>query len=419
MALATRDKWGAVRAQLGRPRRLSPAFLAGERARLAQYRAAVARVRVTGRLEPTVMAALAPAAAIPAQLPPRTRILARVDGSFRTGSVLRVIDSMRYLVRFDDKSLDDAVMSDAAICAEVTVGGGWWSGEIVGDAALGDGTGDDGSAAHHQFLQQAEVASSSAVNVRAAARGLPGAMPRLEQVSSLSRETAVPLASLLFLLRQKELLLGELKVMNDVVEETDAADAAEGHVEAGSDANGTRGAPYDPQFIREYAWLMRKLEETNAELAVKYTEGANACIAAPEEVSSPERGAPGSAGSEGRSPGAASPGAAATYETAWYASMETACRTSADSLINEVLNDLPAGTAVPTEKRELVVSAVALLLQVALCTERALSAPQITLALYAASTSLRPKDEANLPQFQRLGALLQRFAAARTRTTST
>ena len=116
-ATAPRSQWAALRSALGRPRRLSLAFLRQERAALAAWRAAARASWGGAPVPPAAARAAAASAPLPPPLPVGGRVTARHPHAraLADGVILTAGPPGAYRVQFDDSSLGVHLVSDTCV----------------------------------------------------------------------------------------------------------------------------------------------------------------------------------------------------------------------------------------------------------------------------------------------------------------
>lgn len=226
----TRREWSLLRSALGRPRRLSLAFLRAQRAELAAWRQ---RARAA---QQAPAAEAAPDA--PRTLTVGQRVTARhpATGQLHDGSVLTIAASC-YRIQFDRRELGVELIGDVDIMPADP-------GECLSPASL--------EADPTMVLNGRSAAAGQATRALATARGAAAASAGGGQAAGQQRPTsgadAAALADLTAVLDRKEALLAQLRAMND--------EASAGlHL----DASGAGS----PAFVQAYASVVLQLKEIN------------------------------------------------------------------------------------------------------------------------------------------------------------
>jgi hypothetical protein len=412
----TRAEWTAIRRRIGRPRRLSPAFLRQERVRLAAHRRAIVTMRQTGSLDDAALAVLRHVR-LPPPLAARQRVVVAdfVNTRLTTGSILaRTVDCSGYMVRFDDKSAEDQLVPAHAVMAygdRAPVAGQPQRfayapiqstlTRSLGKVALPTPASDTAVAA----TGGSSGGAAAATTVAAGGGGGGGGAAGGDAGENAARrrhgaDKVRPLADLLYLLRRKELLLHELRHMNDLAEIAVAEEAAadddddnNNNDEVKEKPRATKTVEFDVRFRHEYAWLLAQLNQTDALLTP--------ALSALESHPMRQRGS-------GKT--------RAANQSSWYAPLGAACSARANDVAQRALNALAAAGEGAFEPDaavvDLVAAAVSLLLHVVYCCESTMPQNETTLALFAASTALRPHVAANQATFARIEEQLNRFKRA-------
>ena len=394
----TRAEWATIRLRLGRPRRLSPAFLRQERERLFAYRTAIATMRRTGSLDDAALVVLRNVR-LPPPLAARQRVVVAdfPRARLRTGSIMaRTVDCAGYMVRFDDKNADDMLIAAHDIMpygdsASIVQQQRFAYAPIQSSLTRSLGKVVLPSQAE---AAAAAAAASTSTAVGALAGGGAGAAATLvgagEAAVAHSAETVRSLAQLLYLLRRKELLLHELRHMNDLAELAVADQQIENEHLTSSEQEPIE---FDVRFRHEYAWLLAQVKQTDTLLA----EALKSLETHPMRQRT---------GGKTR----------AANQSSWYAPLGAACAGHARDVVHQAIdrNRKTDADFVKPEKSvtELVEAAVSLLLHVVYCCENAMPQNETTLALFAASTALRPHIAANQSVFTRIEEQLNRFKRA-------
>jgi hypothetical protein len=420
--MLTRAEWTAVRRRVGRPRRLSPAFLRQERERLAAHRRAIATMRQTGSLDDAALAVLRHVR-LPPPLAARQRVVVAdfAHARLSTGSILaRTVDCSGYMVRFDDKAAEDQLVPAHAVMAygdrapltgqqqrfayapiqsslTKSLGKVTLPTSAPEVAASGGGAGNGGAAMTASTATGGNGGGgSSGVGADSSAADAGRRKHNVDKVR--------PLADLLYLLRRKELLLHELRHMNDLAEiavseqaaiDADSNEDNDNDTETPDAAERASSVEYDVRFRHEYAWLLAQLNQTDALLTP--------ALSALE--SHPMRQRVGSGKTR------------AANQSSWYAPLGAACSARANDVVQQALTAIAAagedeGFEPETPVVELVAAAISLLLHVVYCCESTMPQNETTLALFAASTGLRPHVPANQATFARIEEQLSRFKRA-------
>eukprot|EP00898_Chlorokybus_atmophyticus_P003368 jgi/Chlat1/4031/Chrsp26S04088 len=234
----TRKEWGLVRGALGRPRRLSQAFLSEERAKLESYREAVRdrhqEFRMNGSTDATLHSPLTVGQKVTARHP-KTRQL-------HEGSILTA-ERSRCRVQFARHDLGVALVPDTDLRRIDAVDSfAPTPTQPVRQSAFtsADGTGLAGPSGEHMRAAQHAGVASDAHAVPSAGVSPEGRAADVRALVELNRA-----------LCKKEALLGELQIMND------EAQAGVHH--------GDGGGIMQP-FQRQYATVLTELHQANKQL---------------------------------------------------------------------------------------------------------------------------------------------------------
>lgn len=297
----------------GKPRRLSPKFLTEEREKLLEYRANVRRIRAGGHPVPDVYTPLQ----IPQPLRQNTKVLVFHENRFKGGSILEAKGEEAYAIQFDDV-LGPQVVSEVD-CMPI-----------------------DLPARLHTF-----------------ANPLPDATQLSRATMPYTHEDLRNVSALVPLLEKKEILLGEIRIMND-------------HAERMS----SRSEPFPDEFRTRYAKLIVRLDEVNRSLepALAALRGRNAplpSLSANQQVE--------------KSP-----------QPAWLTDMQTKAATNASLIVDHVKQAFPAVKLEPKEAdwkiSQLIQNCIVLLLHIQSCAENPLQPHHVNMALDTALHNLAHSD---------------------------
>lgn len=239
----TRTEWSEVRSMMGRPRRLSPAFLRQEREKLGRYQDHIRKIQqhqiINSELVPIpeeVPSLLSEGHRVIARHPwsheihsgvvlgmPRPREEKQEDDSLFTQQVIE------YRVKFDRKELGSRMVADYDVMAQGNVKSMIWNPSPQSQ---------DGSA-------RAQSASSGLLSDSSTA-----SFPAHEDDYRL-------IANLLRLLDRKGMLVAYLHDINELAERL---------VEDHREKNPTIPHEFSLEFKKRYAWVVNQLELTGVEL---------------------------------------------------------------------------------------------------------------------------------------------------------
>jgi len=384
-----RLEWSHIRSVMGKPRRLSAAFLKQERAKLGSTRINIRRLRSgRGPLAPTQPIGSDP---IPQDIPPRlpvgAHVLAYLSHTIQRGIVHHAEeDGSRYKVLFEGSSFLSTLQDIDLMSVEP------------------------------EELEAEEPIKTPSRTPRGSQRDhAPASVPSTKRrkleltpvANDASRKPITPrvftpdelrnVASLFHLLQNKQEILVELTAMNNQAEKMDA-----------------QSQEYPEWFQRRYAVLIVALEHINQPLepALLLLHAARTSPAIQQvphhhfnrsELSSPYKGTA-SAPIIIPSNTTSTTTSSLIDRPDWAKSTVIECRKQA----REIVGELQGEFSVAPSMREYVLNCTNLLMQIKACTERVRTqgseevAEDISTMLSAALTTIQPKSEENQPLFQEI-----------------